>query len=87
MKAYIVFWVDGAMTMSVEDLAYRTLAAASEAAKSLGHEMCLTHMDANKEEERTVNVWEQWVGTGPSFQFTINTLYVCDVFVKEIDIA
>lgn len=87
MKAYIVFWVDGRMTMSIEEMAYRDPIAASDAAKALGHEMCTQCKNAaGHVGQGIVNVWTQPADTGEQYQFTIDQLYVCDVFTKQIDI-
>jgi hypothetical protein len=87
MKAYIVFWVDGRMTMSIEEMAYRDPGAASEAARALGYVMCAQCKEAaGNVGPGTVNVWTQPADTGEQYQFTIDGLYVCDVFTKEIDI-
>mgnify|MGYP007099590237 CR=1 FL=1 len=75
------------MTMSIEEMAYQDSNAATDAAKALGHVMCAQCKDAaGNVGNGTVNVWTQPAGAGEQYQFTIDGLYVCDVFTKEIDI-
>lgn len=76
------------MTMSIEEMAYLDPLGAVDAAKELGHKMCAECKEAaGNVGNGIINVWEQPADTGSQFQFTIDTLYVCDVFTKEIDIG